>query len=70
MLTNAAIFLPRRLSSKPTTVPTIRVAGTTTAASSSVFRSDSQNSASLKVLVKFARPTHCVGATPVICIRL
>ena len=70
VLTKAAIFLPRRLSSRPTIVPATRVAGTTTSASASVLRSDSQNSGSLKVLVKFARPTHWVGAAPVICIRL
>jgi len=51
-------------------VPAIRVAGTTTTASSTVLRSESQNSGSAKVLVKFAKPTHWVGAAPVICIRL
>ena len=39
-------------------VPTISVAGTTTSASISVLRSDSQNSGSAKVEVKFASPTH------------
>ena len=70
VLTKTAIFLPSRFSSSPTTVPMISVAGTTTTASSTVLRSDSQNSGSENVLVKFARPTHWVGATPVICGRL
>ncbi len=66
VLTNAAIFLPSRFSMSPTMVPAMSVAGTTTTASSTVLRSESQNSGSVKVVVKFANPTHCVGADPVI----
>ncbi len=48
-------------------MPVISVSGTTTAANSTVVRSDSQNSGSLSVVVKLPRPTHCVGAAPVSC---
>ena len=67
MLTKMDIFLPSRFSTRPTMVPTIRVAGTTTSANSTVVRSESQNSGSAKMLVKFAKPIHCVGSTPLAC---
>lgn len=69
VLTKAAILRPSRFSSRPTSVPTRRVSGTATAANSTVVRSDSQNSGSAKVAVKFASPTHCVGNAPVSCGR-
>ncbi len=65
--TNADIFRPRRLSSRPTRVPVSRVSGTTTAAKIRLIRSDSQNSGSARVALKLAPPTHLVGATPVTC---
>ena len=69
MLTKAAIFLPSRFSSSPTSVPAISVSGTTTAANAAVVRSDSQNSESVNVVVKLPSPTHWVGSAPVICGR-
>jgi hypothetical protein len=63
--TNADIFFPSRFSSRPTPVPVISVSGTTTAANRTVVRTDSQNSGSVRVWVKLASPTHCVGRAPV-----
>ncbi len=46
--TNVAIRRPRRLSSRPTSVPTTSVSGTMTAAEITLSRSESQNSGSCR----------------------
>ena len=58
-LTNAAIRLPSRFSSSPTSVPVIMVIVTRTAAKITVVRSDSQNSGSRSVVVKLLNPAQC-----------
>ena len=67
MATNPDILGPSRFSSRPTSVPTTRVSGTTTAAKRTVIRSESQNSESANVLLKLPNPTHWIGAAPVTC---
>src|SRR5579875_2298958 len=64
VLTNVAILRPRWCRSRPTSVPTTRVSTTTTIANTTVIRSASQNSESVRMLVKLLKPTHWVGAAP------
>jgi hypothetical protein len=66
-LTNTDIRRPSRFSSNPTHVPVTSVSGTTTTANAQLLRRETQNSGSLRIVVKLASPTHWVGATPATC---